>query len=262
MRVLHVWNTAGVASVIAKYQAKVLGWDTWVVTRSEFDRFGLTVYGEAMRCGARMFSLRVLLKARGYDVIHIHSCDKILPLLKRLYPRKPLVLHYHGSEVRGKWSAKREYCRLADVVLVSTPDLLDGAPEGVIYLPNPVDTEIFKPMPTLRRSLTAVYLIKHQKGEDPGWAKRVASKLGLRLTVRDRMKDPIPYPKLPRFLNSFEYYIDRNYVPSLSKTALEALACGLKVIRWDERTVEGLPEEHRPEKVVSTLAEIYEYLKR
>lgn len=50
-------------------------------------------------------------------------------------------------------------------------------------------------------------------------------------------------------LNRYEYCIDRTSPESLSKTALEALACGLKVIRWDCRVVSGLLGEHRPERV-------------
>ena len=53
------------------------------------------------------------------------------------------------------------------------------------------------------------------------------------------------------------YYIDRTSPESLSKTALEALACGLKVIRWDGRVVSGLPEDHRPERVAEVVWRIY-----
>jgi len=262
MKVLHIWNTAGVASTIAKYQAKLLGWDTWVMTRKVFDRYGLTTYGEALDCGAKIFSLKALIRARGYDVVHVHSLDKLVPWLKAIYPNKPVILHYHGSEIRGKWKERACYWRRADLVLVSTPDLLEGAPRGVTYLPNPVDLELFKPLPGLREEGTALYIIKHQEGEDLSWVRKVASKLKLKLTVRDRISDPIDYVDLPTYLNKFEYYIDRNYVRSLSKTALEALACGLKVVRWDEKVVEGLPDAHRPANVIKALAELYGNLKR
>jgi hypothetical protein len=46
-------------------------------------------------------------------------------------------------------------------------------------------------------------------------------------------------------------------IPSLSKTALGALACGLKVVRWNEEVVEGLPEEYKPENVIRRLIEVY-----
>ena len=65
----------------------------------------------------------------------------------------------------------------------------------------------------------------------------------------DLLGHGIPYGEMPKVLNRYEYYIDRMSPKSLSKTALEVLACGLKVIRWDGRVVSGLPLEHRPERV-------------
>jgi len=89
---------------------------------------------------------------------------------------------------------------------------------------------------------------------------RSRKKMHLKLTMRDRVKEPIPYNRLPMFLNKFEYYIDRNYIKSLSKTALEALVCNCKVIRWDEKIVHDLPEENKPENVVIKLKQIYEQI--
>ena len=59
-------------------------------------------------------------------------------------------------------------------------------------------------------------------------------------------------------LNRCEYCIDRTSPESLSKTVLEALACGLKVLRWDCSVVSGLPEYYRPERVVRVVWRIYE----
>ncbi len=260
MRVLHIWNTAGVASIMARYQKRLLGWNTWVVMRKVFDRFGLTTYGEVIDAGAKMFTARALWMARKFDIIHVHTFDKIVPLLKMLYPRKKVILHYHGTDIRNRWREKERYWRRSDIVLVSTFDLLSGAPSHVIYLPNPVDMELFRPMPELRRQRTALHIIKREQDEDIDWVRKVARKLDLELTVIDRIKNPIPHSDLPKVLNKFEYYIDQNYIPALSKTALEALACKLKVVRWDEKIIEGLPEEHNPENVVLELKKIIESL--
>ena len=166
MKILHVWNIAGVASILAKYQAKLLRWKTWVITRRAYDRYGLTIYGEALNVSAKVFKFKTLLMSRKYDIIHVHSLDEIIPILKLLYPKKKVIIHYHGTDTRGKWKERKNYWEKADRVLVSTPDLLQGAPNHVIYLPNPVDTELFKPMPELRRPRTALYFIKHQEGEN------------------------------------------------------------------------------------------------
>lgn len=253
-----MWNTAGVASTIAKYQHEILGWDSWVITRKKFDPYGLTVYGEALDCGIIQYLLRVLWKARKYDLLHVHSLDKIVPMLKRLYPSKPVILHYHGSDIRGRWREKKNYWHYADLIIVSTPDLLLDAPQEAIYLPNPVDIELFKPNPSLRKRGTALYIVKHQSNENLEWPKKVAEKYNLKLQIIDRKKTPIPYKKLPNILNRFEYYIDRNYIPSLSKTALEALACGLKVINWEERIISKFPLKHNPKIIVREIKTIYE----
>lgn len=261
MRILHIWNTAGVGSIIAKYMDKLLGTESLVIHRLAFDPYGVTTYGELWNCGPKTFVLKALLKARKFDITHIHYFDKIVPYLKSLYSKKPIVLHYHGDDIRRKWSLRYKYWRNADAVLYSTPDLLDDeTPTYAIYLPNPVDMELFRPMLNLRSTGSGLYLIKHQEGEDVNWPQRVAERYCLKLHVHDLKTSPIAHSRMPYFLNRFEFYIDQNYIPSLSKTALEALACGLKVIRWDEEIVEKLPEEHDPAKVVTKLWNIYQKL--
>ena len=69
-------------------------------------------------------------------------------------------------------------------------------------------------------------------------------------------------------LSSYEYYIDikrsvspgalGELVQTLSKTGLEALACGCKVIQWDGDVIVGLPDEHHPKTVVNKLWELYQ----
>lgn len=89
LQILHIWNTAGVGSVLAKYQARLFGWKTWVVMRKKFDKFCLTTYGEVWNVGGKIFIAKTLWIARKYDIIHVHALDRIVPLLKRLYPRSP-----------------------------------------------------------------------------------------------------------------------------------------------------------------------------
>lgn len=255
--VLHIWNTAGVASVIAKFQKKILGWNTWVIMRGKYDKYGLTTYGEIINTDKIRFILKALVLARKYDIIHVHDLDRLIPVLKTIYNKK-IILHYHGSRIRGRWSERKKYWGKADLVLVSTPDLLENAPNDIIYLPNPVDTQLFKPMLRFRKRNTALYIYRHQLNEDIEWPKKIAEKMGWDLTIIDREKNPIPYREMPQILNRYEYFIDRKHIPSLSKTALEALACGVKVVRWDEKIVSELPIEHSPKYVVFKLKELYD----
>lgn len=262
MRVLHVWNTAGVGSVIAKYMDRLFQTESTVVMRKEFDRYGLTIYGELWNCGAYVFTAKALWKARKYDLIHVHDFDKVVPLMKRFYPTKPVILHYHGTRIRGKSKERFRYYRKADLIIVSTSDLLEDLPEAT-YLPNPVDTDFFKPLEG-HSDNSALYVIKQQEelGENFEWPKGLARKYGLQLSFRDRIDNPIPYKELSIFLNRYSYLLDRDYIKSLSKTALEALACGLKVVAWNGKIVEGLPKKHEPENVTKQFYTLYKKLKR
>jgi hypothetical protein len=237
--------------------------ETWVITRRASDPYGFTVLGEVSELGSKPFTLKVLLKAKGYTLIHLHSFDRLLPWLRRLYPKKPVVLHYHGSDIRGRWREKAPLWRQADGLLVSTPDLLEGAPEDARYLPNPVDTSIFKPSHKAER--VERLALHFNTGypwsrEDLEWARRVAARLQLKLQLIDRQAQPIPYLELPHILSSAEYLIDRRRIRSLSLVALQALACGVKVIDWREEVVEGLPQEHEPLQVARQTCDIYREL--
>jgi len=263
VKVLHIWNTAGVANTIAKYQAKLLGWNTWVLMRKSHDPFNMTLYGEVDPDTRQSFMpkalwiLKTIVKSHGYDILHIHALDKILLPLKLLYPNKLIIMHYKGTDIRGRWRQRKHIWKHADLLLVSTPDLLEGAPSHAHYLPNPVDTELFKPMPHLRRhGALFIYDDKPKFQHSLKWALETAWEHGFDLYILHRGKTPIPYRKMPEFLNQFHIFIDHCYVPALSKTALEALACGLKVVRWDGKIIEGLPDEHRPENVVKQLTKL------
>ena len=245
---------------------RLVGTESLVVYRRVFDPCGLTTNGELWDCGAKMFALKCLWLARKFDIVHVHFLDELVPFLKFFYPRKPLVLHYHGSRIRGKWGLRRKYWSKADVVLYSTLDLLDDKTPGcAVYLPNPVDIEIFYPKGVKPKPKAAF----HFSYNADDLAMEYAEKYGLELTIYNSKKQGfIPHLRFPEVLCQYRYYIDvkRNAsgelltVP-LSKTALEALACGLKVITWKGEIVESLPEEHLPEKVLRRLYHLYLRLK-
>ncbi len=259
LRVLHIWNTAGVGSVIARYQAKLLGWKTTVLDRRSTDLFGKSYYGVSVPNGPLLFYLATAVNIMRYNVIHVHDLDKIVPVIKKVFPTKPVVLHYHGSVIRNRWNQRKRYWSQADAIIVATEDLLNGAPECAVYLPNPVDTQLFRPMPRLRRKGWALYMYSEDPKLKTGLerARSIAREWGLKLVVWHRRLKPIPHLAMPWFLNHFEYFIDHAWVPALSKNALEALACGLKVVRWDGKVLEGLPPSHKPEAVVKRLVQIY-----
>jgi len=101
-----------------------------------------------------MDKIRFSIESKDYDIIHVNGAYAgSLPLSVG----KPYILHCRGSDVRenlkkpiiGKLTKK--YIIKADKVLVSTPDLVDVVKplrEDVEYVPNGIETDIFKPKDT------------------------------------------------------------------------------------------------------------------
>ncbi|HEX7031429.1 MAG TPA: hypothetical protein VF172_00370, partial [Nitrososphaera sp.] len=90
-----------------------------------------------------------------------------------------------------------------------------------------------------------------------------SNNIELQLDIIDREANPIPYSEVPSFLRRYRTYVDIKYVDgmllqAMSKTGLESLACGLTVLNYELKTLQGLPQEHRPEIAAGKLLRIYE----
>ncbi len=141
MRILHIENTAGVATLLSKGQ-RALGHDSDVLEtwRCYFDNaHDFEHYYE----GTFFHKLRMMSKtvelAKKYDVVHIHSGiarNRIDYALIKKILGKPLIVHYHGSETRLGYGMRHQ--KLADVKIVATPDLLSYHPDAV-FIPNPME---------------------------------------------------------------------------------------------------------------------------
>ena len=198
------------------------------------------------------------------------------------------VLHCHGSDVRwtihGGWGwMVKSSLKKAKIVLYSTPDLADVKPyrEDATYLPNPIELDVFYPRPELRmhEGLRAVYFVKPYE-EVP--SEIIGHLEGRGVKVDVIRGSPISYDGMPRFLNTYDIMIDRFVIPSLSKTCLEAMSCGLCTIDYRHKSsfreqVENLGDEdyrrreglvnrkyiesnHDAKKVAETMTKIYQNL--
>ncbi|MFZ0512768.1 MAG: hypothetical protein WAM14_14265 [Candidatus Nitrosopolaris sp.] len=299
MRILHVWDQAGVAFVLAKYQ-RLQGQDSKAIMVREYDKYGIGRFYNEYVIDATLedFVQRSLDEARSADILHVHSrSDMVFRLRKEFGNSKKIILQYHGTDIRGIKKQKPPHRsklsdlavrgifayrrvrdailikkrihskaqRLTDAVIVSTPDLLPLV-SNAIYLPNPIDMDHFTPdkissKPERTRALTMdteaidirltlSYCKKHNVNPD--------------IDVYNRIKNPIMYGDMPAFLKKYGLYVDVRYVDgkileNLSKTALEALACGLDVLDYKLNRRHGLPDEYAPKNVTSRLETIYSH---
>lgn len=186
-------------------------------------------------------------RSRG-DLYYVHYALQDAYLVSKL--KRLDVLHVHGSDVR--WELKeslwrwmiRNNLKVARHVVCATPDIPEMLPDYVksySYLPNPIDTEIFKPYSRHenfdgRDTVVFLYPFRY----DP---KRKGTHLFMR--EYERVKKPnwkitfvsgIPYSKMPEVYNSVDVVVGDFATGVLGKVALEGMSCGRPVItRIDER---------------------------
>jgi glycosyltransferase involved in cell wall biosynthesis len=297
--ILHIGDQAGVACILAKYQ-RSQGYKSEVIKLSTNDKFGIYSYYRdyiSLIASEEQFVNDCLQEGVSADIIHIHgNIDMLFRLRKKFGRTKKLILHYHGTDIRGLKKQKlphrsrlsdlaisliftyrrirnnllykkrridRKAQMLADVVIVSTPDLLQNTIKGSIYLPNPVDTDHFNPDKTSTNTKKQALIIDTEV-TDTQWVLDYCKKnnIGLDIEVYDRINNPIMYKDIPSLLKAYNVYIDIRYVDkkilsNLSKTALEALACGLDVLDYRLNYCRGLASEHYPINVISQLSSLY-----
>jgi hypothetical protein len=138
-------------------------------------------------------------------------------------------------------------------------------PKRVALILNPVETDIFFD----RHEHVPGTAIHHSAFCDKE-AQEVADRHGLKLRIWNRYAEPVQHSQMPRLFAPYEYYLDikrspfvtgDDIVTARSRTAFEALACGLKVLTYDGQLLEGLPPECRPEYAVGQYYQHYRRMK-
>jgi hypothetical protein len=304
LKVLHIHDQAGVACILAKYQ-RMNNIQSKVLSSNTIDKYGiLKFYKNYVDIINRAnFIEYCLAEAKYADIIHIHSVEQLVIKIRKVFGNsKKIILHYHGTDIRGLKnkenpnssilqntktrtksvaakvknrlrllqmgyyrSLRIESQKLANEILVSTPDLLSLLPYAT-YLPNPVDIDHFSKDD-----------INHNKIKNTNNALTINTAAGdiqktllyckenninLKIDVLDRTKTPILYEEIPILLKKYNVYVDIRIVngkvlENLSKTALESLACGLKVLNFKLEYLDKLSEIHNPKNAVNQLENIY-----
>lgn len=294
MRILHLWDQAGVAFILAKYQT-LRGHQSNALMVKEYDKFGIGKFYREYIVSTTLqeFVQKSIDEARSSDILHIHSRSELVHEFRKVFGKsKKIIIHYHGTDIRGiknqklphrsrlsdiavrgiftyrriKEAAlfkKRIHSQaqaLADAIVVSTPDLMSKV-QNAVHIPNPIDIEHFAPNGTVKMDKAITI---DTEAIDIKLTLDHCKKNGLDfdIDVYNRIQNPIMYSDMPSFLKRYGLYIDIRYVDgilleNLSKTALEALACGLNVIDYRMKRLQGLPSENAPGNVIHQLDSIY-----
>lgn len=166
--------------------------------------------------------IRTILTFRP-SIILVRQVYELLPAIRLFAPTTPIILQFHGAEIRGKkklpWQAK-----FATKRICSTKDIAQWGE----YYGTPI-SPIFKPAPPGVRKPNTALFIRITSGAKDCLDEAVffAKQHGLELTIIDRTKDDkIPHSKMPEVLQKYEWYLDLKGLTSkevLSKTAIEFL---------------------------------------
>ena len=198
---------------------------------------------------AKLATLKMAWKLRRTqcDLVHAHYCRSAA--YAAYLSGKPYLVHCHGSDIRQGISRIQKKClKKADNVLVSTNDLLEQWPDAV-WLPNPVDLDRFKPL--RKHDGNNVLYFPHWYEDQTETLEAACEKLDYYLTTPKFYS--IPYTMFHNYLNQFDVFVDRFSIRSYSKTALEAMACGLAVIGFRhelEPTLEVIRSKKEREWIV------------
>ena len=268
MKILHIYDTAGSSSIIAKYQ-RMLGHEVKVITIKRLDAFGISAHYDSVLFdgSALAFYWHCLKLARNYDVIHVHSLSRIIPYLRLRYPRKKIIIQFHGTDLRKPDAFKRDIAmNMADVIFITTKDLFSFlTPQQVRkahYTPNVADVEMFSSMK--KKPVKDAWLSLFHSGV---WENTIDGEMLrqqgiINIENVDRTRSSVKYWEMPELLSQYKGYIDIKVVNgkrlmALSKTALEALACGLAVFTFDNSIMREYPAEHNPYDVARKMCELY-----
>jgi Glycosyltransferase Family 4 len=220
---------------------------TWRDLKPDLNDLGIeTIYIKLLP----FWKLRRAIRQSKSDIIHANYL-KTPAYATFASMRRPYVLHAHGDDIRkGLNIFQKITISSASVVFYSTEDLA-GIIKGSILFPQPVDTRRFFPTPKVSNESRALYFVQsvmnvQMRGREDDYVRKLlflCEQKGIALEPRVRLKQEIPYEEMPSFLSGFDYFFDREFPLSNSKTALECMAMKIPVVSFDiEKTAKCFDE--------------------
>lgn len=147
MEILHIGDRSGVAFNLATL-SRHNGYEARVIFRPAHDKLGIwknyQSFAEPHFERTSKFLFNVLIIAKNFDIIHSHI-DIIIPFLRILYPRKQIICHYHGSDLRHRSTIRTKFISFfTKKIAISTPDLLGYVPKSkTTFIPNVISDDFF-----------------------------------------------------------------------------------------------------------------------
>lgn len=263
-------NTAGVLTPVAD----------WLVSKGHkavifdnTDLFGLSSYSPNTRIRQSRSIYETLIEYIFYnnpDVIHINSTHGFIPFVRLFTQRTPVVFMYHGSEARTRAKlglSHRQEVSWSKRILVSTPDISDFGE----WFDRPIPPFFRYEGGRVKGSALMIYAeFFAEYGKDQReLAREVCSNLGFDLTIREkRNQNYIPHIEMPKLYSQYEYFLDfkghdTDETFALSKSALEAMRCGCKVLQDKNPYTLLISEDHlQGEELLQQYLELYAGLEK
>lgn len=286
LKILHIWMSADVAVTMSK-ELKRRGHNVRILMNKNADPFKWREAApDIVRTtkSDRTLFLKVMKEIFFFrpNIVHVHGMLSIAKWVRYVYKKIPLVMHFHGSDIREVWHVRMPELKKLNfsAIIVSSEDLMRGAPEeGVFYIPNPVDDELFTRTIEGNNNKALFISINEDQGPAEERAKEYAKNvLKMELDIIYRPTNPIPYLELRDLLQQYAVYIDYKvdgmvvffgskevfdeirksfWCYDLSLTALQAISLGLVAIDYKDVEHSELPEDRTPAYAVDLLEEIY-----
>lgn len=267
---MHIQSVAGVSPIILR-NCRPHGYTGQVITRSVFNLYGINEhYGCTVTDRpAHEFLHIVNMMAYKHGILHVHADYGLLPALRRQWPDKIIILHYHGVELTNcpDDDFRLQCAGFADAVAYSTLDMKDavaGDPVPQVHIPNTVDLDLFRPVRGGDKDPKALFVTSKEDDLD-AIKEYLARHCPWEYHIHDRGRDPIQYTMMPEFLSRYSRYINCRIVRGkkyrmieMPITPMQAVACGLEIWdAWTGKVIKELPQDRTPGVQGRIVSELY-----
>jgi len=238
MKILHIENHAGIAHELAEAQKRagheatvIETW--WNPTNQPHDLD--YYYGQGSFFIDIGLMKKVINLSGAYDIVHLHggiNWKRFDILGMKFFKRKPLIVHYHGSETREGFGMY--YRWLPDYKLLSRPDLLKWIPDAT-FIPSPVAERPYSFQ--VDRTPRIIHLSNDRKTKGSDLVVEAMTELQKEMTFDFCLMEKRPHAEAMKELAKSHILIDQVIdsskigVPSIIGVAtLEAMSMGLVAV--------------------------------